>query len=300
MRVHETTYNRTSGDTADSSLLPNSYVLIALSPPFNCAHILSVSARISLTMTTSKPDALEQIFLKLEEESERRALEADDTALSPDIPDLAVAAQRAARQMRRHRGSVSISRFGHMEEPTRQANLGPPQMPQGFVHGMATLSPFYAVQSYNHSVDSLSDQSSFDDDGGRSADSQHVTQVHRIAGRQSLPRSVGEMLQRTLTRSRSKNELSSNGTNTNVIIGVVVEKDHVEEAHRPETPPRPASRAMVYAQAPAPLRSQPSRMTIPGATIPGARTRDTNGGWRSKAGELFKRKARPRGGSLWA
>ncbi|KAH9965389.1 hypothetical protein BC827DRAFT_1153678 [Russula dissimulans] len=263
-------------------------------------------------MTTSKPDALEQIFLKLEEESERRALEAEDTALSPDIPDLAVAAQRATRQMRRHRGSVSISRFGHplarskltpnaparlkMEEPTRQANFGPPQMPQGFVHGMATLSPFYAVQSYNHSVDSLSDQSSFDDDGGRSADSQHVTQVHRIAGRQSLPRSVGEMLQRTLTRSRSKNELSSNGTNTNVVIGVVVEEeDHVEEAHRPETPPRPASRVMVHAQAPATLRSQPSRMTIPGA-----RARDTNGGWRSKAGELFKRKARPRGGSLWA
>jgi len=83
-------------------------------------------------MTTSKPDTLEQVshpcfvltngrphshsqtFLKLEEESERRALEAEGTALSPDIPDLGVAAQRAARQMRRHRGSVSVSRFGHV------------------------------------------------------------------------------------------------------------------------------------------------------------------------------------------
>lgn len=216
------------------------------------------------------------------------------------MPDLAVAAQQAAQQMRRHRGSVSISRFGHVEQSTRQTNFGPPQMPPDFVDRMTT---FYGVQSYNHSADSISDRSSCDDDGGRSADSEHVTQVHRIAGRQSLPRSVGEILQRTLTGSRSKNELSSNGVNTNVVIGVVVEEDHVEEPQRPEMPPRPESRAMVYAQAPARqprLRSQPSRMTIPGPTIPGAGTRDTNGGWRSKAGELFRRKTRPRGSSLWA
>jgi hypothetical protein len=84
-------------------------------------------------MTTLKPDAFEevscwlihsvlqrpspfrfsQIFLKLEEESERRALEDDEAALSPNIPELAIAAQRAQRGQR-NRGSVSISRFGHV------------------------------------------------------------------------------------------------------------------------------------------------------------------------------------------
>jgi len=86
-------------------------------------------------MTTLQPDALEevsrpylvpinvlthrsQIFLKLEEESERRALEAEDAAHSPNIPDLAVPAQRAARRRLGHRGSVSISRFGHVSGMT--------------------------------------------------------------------------------------------------------------------------------------------------------------------------------------
>jgi hypothetical protein len=85
-------------------------------------------------MTTLQPDAFEevsrlyfvrssskrvltrpfQIFLKLEEESERRALEAEESALSPNIPELAVAAQRAMQRKQRNRGSISISRFGHV------------------------------------------------------------------------------------------------------------------------------------------------------------------------------------------
>ena len=113
-------------------------------------------------------------------------------------------------------------------------------------------------------MDSLSDVSFFGDDTGLSVDSDHVTQVHRIAGRQSLPRSVGGMLQRTLTRARTDDGLSS-GTGlrvTNVVVGVVVEEDHVEEAEPREGVPRSA---MVYAQAPSALGPQSSRVTIPGA-----------------------------------
>jgi hypothetical protein len=135
-------------------------------------------------------------------------------------------------------------------------------------------------------MDSLSDVSFFGDDTGLSAESEHVTQVHRIAGRQSLPRSVGGMLQRTLTRARTNSGLSSGGINTNVVVGVVVEKDHVEEAEPREGLPRSA---MVYAQAPSALGPQSSRVTIPGAE-----RREANGSWRSKAGELFRRKAQPR------
>jgi hypothetical protein len=57
-----------------------------------------------------------QIFLKLEEESERRALEAEEAALPPNIPDPAVATptQRTAMRRQKNRGSISISRFGHV------------------------------------------------------------------------------------------------------------------------------------------------------------------------------------------
>jgi hypothetical protein len=136
----------------------------------------------------------------------------------------------------------------------------------------------------NHSADSLNSvSSSIGDDAARSAESEHVTQVHRIAGRQSLPRSVGGILQRTLTLSRSKSCLSSSGVDTNVVIGVVVEEDHVEEPGPREAPSQQASGAMAYVQAPCTLRPQSSRLTIPGA----------GGSWKSKAGELFKRKASP-------
>ena len=304
-------------------------------------------------MTTLKPDAFEevsgllrsverqpspfcfsQIFLKLEEESERRALEAEGAAHSPNIPDLAMVAEQAAQQRQRSRGSISISRFGHVspshfflsrtsdarpkieDDTQQQTTLRPSSQirPPALVHRMTTFSPFYAAQSHvclslagyacsepmrwadrgfvaqNPSADSLSDQSFFGDDGGLSAESEHVTQVHRIAGRQSLPRSVGGMLQRTLTRSWTSSGLSSSGINTNVVVGVVVEEDHVEEPEPREGLPR---QSMVYAQAPT-LRPQPSRMTIPGA-----QKRDANGSWRSRAGELFRRKARPRN-TLWS
>ena len=138
----------------------------------------------------------------------------------------------------------------------------------------------------NHSVDSLSEASFFGDDTGLSAESEHVTQVHRIAGRQSLPRSVGGMLQRTLTRARTNGGLSS-GINTNVVVGVVVEKDHVEEEEPREGLPRST---MVYAQ-PSALGPQSSQVTIPGAE-----RREANGNWRSR---LFRRKAQPRR-TLWS
>jgi len=202
-------------------------------------------------------------------------------------------AEQAAQQRQRSRGSISISRFGHIEDDTQQQTTLRPSSqirPPALVHRMTTFSPFYAAQSHNPSADSLSDQSFFGDDGGLSAESEHVTQVHRIAGRQSLPRSVGGMLQRTLTRSWTSSGLSSSGINTNLVVGVVVEEDHVEEPEPREGLPR---QSMVYAQAPT-LRPQPSRMTIPGA-----QKRDANGSWRSRAGELFRRKARPRN-TLWS
>ncbi|KAH9006330.1 hypothetical protein EDB86DRAFT_2824598 [Lactarius hatsudake] len=227
-------------------------------------------------MTTLKPDAFEEIFLKLEEESERRAImmQAEEARISSHIPDLAIATQLAGQRRQRYRGSISISRFGHIEDYTQQASSSIPQTPTTFVDGMTR----------QFSILSLAIISCC-------AESEHVTQVHRIAGRLSLPRSVGGMLQRTLSRP---NYLSPREVDTNVVIGVVVEENHVEELEPREAAPRPASRAKAFVHAPCTLRPQSSRMTIPGAG-----TRDATGGWRSKAQDLFKRKTRPRGGSLW-
>jgi hypothetical protein len=41
-------------------------------------------------------------------------MQAEEATDSPDIPDIPVAAQRAVQRRQRHRGSVSISRFGHV------------------------------------------------------------------------------------------------------------------------------------------------------------------------------------------
>ncbi len=207
-----------------------------------------------------------------------------------------------------------------VEEPTQQTAPSPSHTPPAGANGMATFAPIHAAQSHvrslarsvarapspthpywadmntllaqNHSADSLSDESSFRDDAGRSAESEHVTQVHRIAGRRCLQRSVEGILQRTLSRSRSKqcSTLSSSDLNTNVVIGVVVEEDHVEESEVPQ-----AGRAKAYVQAPSAPRPQPSRTM----TIPGAGKRDANGSWRSKAGELFKRKTWARRSTVW-
>jgi len=240
-------------------------------------------------MTTLKPDAFEEIFLKLEEESERRAImmQAEEARVSSPTPDLATPARRAAQRRQRYRGSISISRFGDIEDYTQQTSSSTPQTPTAFVEGMATFAPFYHSQSYNDSADSLSSESSVDD-----TESEHVTQVHRIAGRLSLPRSVGGILQRTLSRPSC---LSPRAVDTNVVIGVVVEENHVEELELREATPRPASRAKAYVHAPCTLPPQSSRTTIPGA---GGRD-DAMGSWRSKAQELFRRKTGPRG-SLWA
>ena len=247
---------------------------------------------------------------------------------SPNVPDQAIAARQ---ERQRSRGSISISRFGHVSahdhpsshatadacpkiEDGTQQQTSPGLPPPTFVHGMTTFTPFYGMQSHvclslagtaspeplcwadagfvaqNPSADSLSADSFFGDDAGLSAESDHVTQVHRIAGRQSLPRSVGGILQRTLTRSWTSGALSLNDvSNSSVVVGVVVEEDHREE---PEPREGLFRRAMVHA--PSTLRPQVSR-----ATIPGAERRETNGSWRSRAGELFKRKTRPPRSTLW-
>ncbi|KAI0314633.1 hypothetical protein OF83DRAFT_1285434 [Amylostereum chailletii] len=216
------------------------------------------------TTVDSHPEALEKIFQKLEAESERRAREEEGTG--------SLGGTRSQKQ--RRRTSVSISRFGQVDDPSlRTTTFSLPSTPAAL-----TTPPMYtASQHHVQSSDSLESTSTIEGTPEWRRESEHVTQVHRIAARQSISRSVGGILQRTLSRSRSKNSLTSVGID-NVIIGVVVEEnatvEHREDEH---DVPRPESRAMVYAHESEPaqqqqqqrhLRTQASRMTIAGGIAP--------------------------------
>ena len=103
-------------------------------------------------------------------------------------------------------------------------------------------------------------------------ESDHVTQVQRIAARASIGRSVGNVLGRTLSRNRTRSKPQLIVNDVDVVIGVVVEEAAtVEETAEVDPTARPESRAMVYTSTTPPgereLRSQPSRFTI-GARAP--------------------------------
>lgn len=61
-------------------------------------------------------------------------------------------------------------------------------------------------------------------------DEQHEIRVERIAGRQSLPQTVGSLLPRRLTRAQSQIDCSS--INRNMVIDVSVETT-MESSHLP-------------------------------------------------------------------
>lgn len=85
----------------------------------------------------------------------------------------------------------------------------------------------------------------------------HVTQLHQIAGRQTISQTVEGLLPRRLSRARSANVLAAG--DARMVIGV-----SVEEATRESGEGGEASRASVHA--PGGLRSQPSRITMAGSS----------------------------------
>ncbi|VDC02865.1 unnamed protein product [Peniophora sp. CBMAI 1063] len=215
-------------------------------------------------MALSNPDALEKIFEKLEAESERRAAIEQQEQLAHD--PAAVAANRAAARQRR-RTSVSISRFGQAASPDPQTPAvaqAPPTPVYSSVHPTASAS--------TDSLDSLNSDSELHAYSQQESD--HVTQVQRIAARASIGRSVGNVLGRTLSRNRTRSKPQLIVNEVDVVIGVVVEEAATVETVEDPTV-RPESRAMVYTTGPPEreLRTQPSRFTIGARVSP---TREEN------------------------
>ncbi|KAE9394791.1 hypothetical protein BT96DRAFT_978350 [Gymnopus androsaceus JB14] len=150
------------------------------------------------------PESLEQIFRRVEEESQRRA-QADDAMLSVPEDEGKAAEGKAAEITKpatidlqrltdrtRRRGSVSITRFGQLADALSSkdsAATSPPNSPTTIITTLASQSSFYQSQLLNTSHDSIGSHAS-ENENVHAEDDDHVTQVHRIAPRQTLTRTV--------------------------------------------------------------------------------------------------------------
>lgn len=259
-----------------------------------------------------------KIFQKVEEESERRAQEDAsariDAAQPPGPANTGSATVHRARN--RRPGSISITRFGQVScsrnmlpllvnsidsLPTPQRVLRAFPVPfasqqwlrskpsikrklqyVSFTYACHRKSLTVALLPKNDSTNSFASGASahYGDEAAHVEEDSHVTQMHQIAGRQSISKAVGGLLPRRLSRARSANVLST--SEANMVIGVSVEEATVESAEGAET-------SFTSVHAPGALRHQPSRLTMAGSSP--ARNK-----WVSKAKvftQKFRRKDKP-------
>ncbi|KZT21109.1 hypothetical protein NEOLEDRAFT_1182029 [Neolentinus lepideus HHB14362 ss-1] len=202
---------------------------------------------------SSHPEHIEEIFKRVEEESERRAAEeqTEQTEQTSQQGRRSRPSSSGAPGGRRRGGSVSISRFGEPIEPTTESSSN---SINSAVRLSRIASKSNVYQSRMHTANNSSDSfASMHDEGtheDHDEDEEHVTQMRTITGRQTLTKSVGEMLARSMSRSRSNSRSiiapSDTGTSA-VVIGVSVQQATVPVAHDQEDEASSNS-STVYAQ----------------------------------------------------
>jgi len=228
----------------------------------------------------SCPEPLEKIFQQVEEESERRAQEDlhNRYAVAPEAAEKLKSSTFSKLRSRR-RGSISITRFGELADEVKAKSSQGPSTPSQ-MSSIASQSPFYKAQITNDSNTSFaSDASAHTDNIEAHTEDNHITHMHKIAGRQSISKTVGGLLPRRLSRARSAHVISN--ADANVVIGVSVEAKVEATEDAGDTP------AQVHA--PGNLRSQASKLSMPSLNPPPS-------GWISKAKgftQKFRRKSRP-------
>ncbi|KDQ50888.1 hypothetical protein JAAARDRAFT_73973 [Jaapia argillacea MUCL 33604] len=216
----------------------------------------------------SPPDHIEQIFQKVEAESERRAQEERRASVNDDSP------AQDTTTTRKRGGSVSVSRFGQPIEPVPENAASVITVNPSRLSRIASKSHFYQSQIHANSKDSFATEGS----GAHHEhheDEDHVTQMTAIGGRQTLSKAVGTVLSRTLSRSRSNSQsvVAAPALSTTVVIGVSVEQATVAVEHHDDE--NHVSGSKVYA-----LRNQPSRASL------------RKEGWVSKVAQKFRRKSK--------
>ncbi|KAF9809674.1 hypothetical protein IEO21_07308 [Rhodonia placenta] len=207
-------------------------------------------------MDCDRTERIEQIFQRVEEESERRARaeaeaearaaqEAQEAQFSsipavtirpaPPIPATSTSTSTSAAPGRRRGGSVSVSRFGQdvkhdmydimfahdgsLASLTKPADA-PPPVSSYVVHKQG----FYQAQTHTTSADSLASLTPPDHaDADTDADEEQVVLMETFAGRQSLSKAFS----RRLSRSRS-HSCDVFAAASSLVIGVRVEEATVE------------------------------------------------------------------------
>ncbi|EPQ55230.1 hypothetical protein GLOTRDRAFT_121456 [Gloeophyllum trabeum ATCC 11539] len=228
---------------------------------------------------TSHPEHIEEIFKRVEEESEKRALEEQSIQQNPQSRP----SSSGAVGGRRRGGSVSISRFGEPIEPSQgtESSNSSVTNPAARLSRIASKSNVY--QSRLHTASSSRDSFASEHSAGPheehaedDEDDEHITRMQTITGRQTLTKAVGDILARKMSRSRSNSRSmitpSDTGTSA-VVIGVSVQQATVQAANDQDDPDAPS--AVV-------LRGQRSRTSL-------RRNRDS---WVQKVTQKFRRKSK--------
>jgi len=153
-------------------------------------------------------DLLEEKFRRVEEASERRALD------GPELPQRDIVEPSAQAGKKHKRRGVSVSQFGKDE----RGEDGPRNLAPSPLSAAASKSTFYHTLANPRSVDSLVSENSKET---RHGEEPHEIRVERINGRYSLPKTVGALLPRRLTRAQSS--LDYVPGDRNMVIDVSVE-----------------------------------------------------------------------------
>lgn len=243
------------------------------------------------------PESLEQIFLRIEEEVERRAQNdqlsvptvADDasqtsaTSRTSETTAIASERQQSHKNKARRRASISISRFGQIDSDSLDSP-SKSSTPSNERIVSALASPIYRARAERGSTDTLESGHLSEDDAQHVVDDEHVTQVHRIAPRQSISRAIGNVLPRRLSRARSRPVLREGDMAGNMVIGISVQAATVEASgNEVDEPPLTSSVYATFAEADRSLQTKPSQSSLRSNVSPNSSGSGANSGWVARA-----------------
>ncbi|GJE94688.1 hypothetical protein PsYK624_108590 [Phanerochaete sordida] len=205
-------------------------------------------------MTTAYPevertDMFEQLFQRLEEESERRALEEEER----DTLETKAEPSPVATVRERRRGSISISRVGGQFDTASSDSQSHTSSRGSRTSSMIlTRRNFYQLESTRtDSTDSFASETTTERSADDVEDTHHVAQTHFIPAQ-----SISKAISRRLSRAKDLAPLSPTSAST-VIIGVAVEASTVEHHAGGLAAAQTTTTTTVYSGTLRPQRSTP-------------------------------------------
>lgn len=143
-------------------------------------------------------ESLEEKFREVEEASERRVL--DDPSVDEPLYSIS------------HATSSRRSELGQ-SHPNQAGSSSPTSTPSLLRAAKSTLYRTLAGPFISGG-----------DDSNNPEGDQHATEIERIGGRQTIPKTMETLLPRRLSRTKTRSQSLFVTSNTNVVIGVSVER----------------------------------------------------------------------------